>query len=157
MALIINAPEELYSIENFHNKKLFIAGGISGCKNWQDILIDYLKDEPELTIYNPRRNEFDLSNEKETEKQIIWEYEHLLKAHIISFWFTADTLCPITLYELGLHGHEDKTIIGIDPEYKRRKDLEIQSKLTRPSSPIVYSLEELAKEIIKKLNFLKTL
>jgi hypothetical protein len=157
MALVINAPEEVYSIENFHNKKLFIAGGISNCKNWQDKLTEYLKDQPGLTIYNPRRNDFDLNNEKETEKQIVWEYEHLIKADIISFWFTSDTLCPITLYELGLHGNPEKTIIGIDPEYKRKKDIEIQSKLTRPASPIVYSLEELANEIIKKLNFFNTL
>jgi len=151
MALIIQAPDENYSLENFYNTKLFIAGGITGCSDWQNKLIELLKDVPHLTIYNPRRDNFGNAGEKEVESQIVWEYEHLLKADIISFWFSKETLCPITLYELGLHGNYGNTVIGIDPEYKRKKDLEIQSKLARRECPVVYSLEDLAFEIIKMI------
>jgi len=148
MALIIHAPEENYSLENFHNTKLFMAGGITGCSDWQSKLIELLKDVPNLTIYNPRRDNFENAGEKEMESQIVWEYEHLQKADIISFWFSKETLCPITLYELGLHGNYGNTVIGIDPEYKRKKDIEIQSKLAGREGTVVYSLKDLASEII---------
>ena len=58
MALIIESPNEVYSLENNENKKLFLAGGITDCPDWQSVVIDKVKDIPNLTIYNPRRKEF---------------------------------------------------------------------------------------------------
>jgi hypothetical protein len=30
-----------------------------------------------------------------------WEHDHLRRSKAIMFWFPSETLCPITLYELG--------------------------------------------------------
>ena len=40
--------------------------------------------------------------------------------------------------------------IGVDPKYQRRQDVEIQTKLARPEIEIVYSLEDLANQIINR-------
>ena len=55
MAIIIEAPYEVFSIENTLNVRLFLAGGISGVSDWQSYAISELRDLPHLTIYNPRR------------------------------------------------------------------------------------------------------
>ncbi|MEB3215903.1 MAG: hypothetical protein VKN72_06555 [Nostocales cyanobacterium 94392] len=39
--------------------------------------------------------------------------------------------------------------IGVHPNYPRRQDVEIQTNLVRPDINIVYSLEALAKQILK--------
>jgi hypothetical protein len=66
----------------------------------------------------------------------------------VSFWFPKETLCPITLYELGKQSASNKPIfVGVHPEYARRRDVEIQTQLIRPEVKIVYSLEDLAQEI----------
>ena len=62
MVLIIEAPNEVYSIKNNNNFKLFLAGGITNCELWQNDIIKLLKDKEELTIYNPRRKNFPIND-----------------------------------------------------------------------------------------------
>jgi hypothetical protein len=45
-------------------------------------------------------------------------------------------------------------VIGMDPAYPRRQDVEIQMKLIRPDIKIVYSLSDLAEEITCTFNML---
>jgi hypothetical protein len=44
MAIIIESPNEVYSLENHKNIKLFLAGGISDCPDWQTDIINELKN-----------------------------------------------------------------------------------------------------------------
>lgn len=84
------------------------------------------------------------------EEQITWEHTHLLKADAILFWFPCETLCPIALYELGSWIFRPKKLfIGCHPEYKRKTDVEIQTKLERPKQRILYSLDDLAKQVLE--------
>lgn len=141
----IECPE----IYKENETSLFLAGGITNCLNWQNELIELLKDT-NLTLLNPRRKKFESNNTNMEEEQIIWEFNHLKKSSAVSFWFTNETLCPITLYELGKQITSNKPIfIGIHPEYKRKRDVEIQTKLIRPEIKIVYSLTKLAEQIMK--------
>jgi hypothetical protein len=155
MALIIESPNELYSLENNKNIKLFLAGGITNCPDWQKEIISYLSEMDNLTIYNPRRENFPINNPKASEEQITWEYNHLRDADIILFWFSCGSLNPIVLYELGRWGNSTnkEIIIGIDPEYERQQDVIIQIKLSRPKVRIVYDLKDLALETIKYIPF----
>ncbi|HLC78071.1 MAG TPA: nucleoside 2-deoxyribosyltransferase domain-containing protein [Candidatus Nanoarchaeia archaeon] len=128
-------------------KSIFIAGGITNCPDWQAKLVELLKDE-KIVLINPRRDDFDASKSSIDEEQISWEFDHIEKADAVSFWFPKETLCPITLYELGKEISSGKQIfIGIHPEYKRKKDVEIQSKLANSKVKIVYSLKDLGKEV----------
>ena len=130
-----------------NEKSLFLAGGISGCDNWQLGLLKLLENE-DLVIINPRRKDFQINNPNMEQEQITWEYNYLKKASGISFWFPNETLCPITLFELGKVSQYNKPLfIGVDPKYARRRDIEIQMALTRPEIKIVYSLDDLAEQI----------
>jgi len=126
---------------------LFLGGGISGCRDWQTELVALLKDT-NLVLINPRRKEFNAEDKNLEEEQIKWEFEHLNKSKAILFWFPPETVCPITLYELGKISKTDKPIfIGIDKNYSRKNDVMIQTKLIRPDVNIVWSLNELAEQI----------
>jgi len=98
-------------------------------------LVEKLKDY-NVTIYNPRRNNFDINNPKVSEEQIKWEHKYLHDSNIIVFYFAQETLCPITLFELGAAlerniytTYKQDIIVYCEPEYSRKFDVELQTKL----------------------------
>jgi len=66
---------------------------------------------------------------------------------LITFWFPSETVCPITLYELGywLGSSDKEVIIGVDPNYSRKRDIEIQSMLAGYDKPIYNSVKSLVE------------
>jgi len=140
----VEAPSE-YSGDEY---SIFLAGGISRCPNWQQELVLRLSDT-DLIVYNPRRANFPMGNELEGIKQIRWEWDYLQKVDYISFWFPKETLCPITLFELGSWSmSETKLFVGCHPDYPRRFDVEVQLSLRCPEIKIVYDIDCLARQII---------
>lgn len=132
-----------------HRKQIFLAGGITDCPDWQKEVVISLKDFP-VTIYNPRRESFDVSKEEETERQIIWEYQYIRGTTHLLFWFPKETVCPITLFEYGaaLERNTQKIIVGCDPEYKRKIDLIYQTRQKGFSAPdIKFSLKEIIEDL----------
>ena len=126
---------------------VFLAGGISGCDDWQSRMTELLADL-DLTVLNPRRERFPIDHPTAAEEQIRWEYRHLRRATSRLFWFPPQTLCPITLYELGAwSAMPGPLFVGVDPNYARRRDVEIQTKLARPDVRVVHSLAELAAQV----------
>jgi len=125
---------------------LFVAGGIKGCEPWQDRFCKMFEDTP-LILLNPRRKSY-VWDDAERVKQVTWEFEHLRKAAVISFWFSPETLNPITLFELGAWSASKRPIfVGCHPEYKKKDTVEIQLQLLRPEIVIVDSLEKLAAKV----------
>jgi hypothetical protein len=154
MALIIKAPNEVLSLANIKNTKLFLAGGITKVRDWQYDVCKTLSDCNNLTIYNPRRENFNMESSLQMEEQIVWEYNHLKDCDWLIFWFSHETLQPITLYELGKWGssyaatmNAKRIWVGIDPEYPRLKDVVIQTKLAAPHRDIYNSLHDLIKDV----------
>ena len=135
---LITAPEKTYT----NKTSVFLAGGITGCPNWQKQAIEKLEDT-DLAIYNPRRDFFDPKNAKE---QIAWENWALFQADIFSIWFSGcNQTQPICLYELGKYLQIfslEKVVIGTHPDYPRRFDVEQQLLHVDPNIPISLSLEE---------------
>lgn len=127
---------------------LFLAGGISNCPDWQNDSLTYLQNKTEIIVANPRRTIYD--NTADASKQIKWEYDALNKADLVSFWFPKETLCPITLFELGRFSHDKSkpVLVGVHPQYQRKLDVEVQLLLARPEIEIVYSLQDLNKQIV---------
>jgi len=141
----IEAPEHY----DGDGKSLFLAGGIRNCPDWQSYLADLLK-ETDLVILNPRRKVFPIHEPNIVEKQITWEYNHLERANVVSFWFPKEAINTLTLYELGAWSKTDKIIfVEVHPEYPKKMDIEIQIKLARPDVDIVYNLESLSEQIIE--------
>lgn len=128
-------------------KSVFLAGGITGCPDWQQEMVAHLSDS-NLVLLNPRREDFPIGDPQAALGQIKWEHGHLEKASAILFWFPCETICPIVLYELGAWSMRDKPIfVGLHPKYARRQDVVIQTFLRRPEVKIVYSLEDLAMQV----------
>ncbi len=147
--LYVEAFSEEYVKELPSNsgRSLFLAGGISNCYPWQGDLVKLLT-HTDLAIINPRRKNYVDSIEVAT-SQIEWEHRHLNAAEAISFWFASETICPITLFEYGKFLTKDKVLfVGCHPNYKRKLDLEVQTRLERPYIDIVSSIESLAKQIL---------
>lgn len=129
------------------NNSLFLAGGITGCPEWQGKMVQLLSGTG-LTLLNPRRKNFPIGDPSAAGEQITWEHKALRDATAILFWFPCETLCPIVLYELGTWSMKGKRLfVGVHPKYKRRLDVEIQTGLVRPEIKIVYTLNELAKQV----------
>jgi hypothetical protein len=127
---------------------LFLAGGITGCPDWQKEMVERLKGAP-LVLFNPRRASFPIEDKQAARAQIEWEHLHLRKATATSFWFPCETLNPIVLYELGAWSMTNKKLfVGVHPDYRRIQDVYIQTALARPDVHIVTSLEELAQGIV---------
>ena len=133
-------------------KSVFLAGGISNCPDWQSEVVKAITDY-DITVFNPRRKNFPILIAEESEKQIKWEYIRLRKADIIIFWFSAATLNPISLFEYGSAlERNQKLIVGVHPDYKRKTDVEIQTKLKQKEIKIVCSISELIKNLKSELN-----
>lgn len=126
---------------------VFMAGGITGCPDWQREVIARLSESPAvvspLVLLNPRRPSFDTSRDEESDFQIRWEHEHLRKAKHIFFWFPKEGKCMITLYELGWAIGAGRSIrVGCHPEYERAFDVHKQVTLAKPGMTVVSTLEE---------------
>lgn len=131
---------------------IFLAGGISDCPDWQKEIASQLKDE-NVILLNPRREDFPMDDPNASFHQIKWEYDHLRKATAVIFWFPKETMCPIVLFELGTWIVSKKPIlIGMDREYERKQDVQIQSVLERGDTEFYYSVGELALATKKLLS-----
>ena len=126
---------------------VFLAGGISGCDDWQARMAKMLAPL-DVVVLNPRRAHFPVDDPATAEAQIRWEHRHLRRAGARLFWFPGATLCPITLYELGAWSMVPGPLfVGVDPAYARRRDVEIQTMLARPDVRVVDSLHDLARQV----------
>lgn len=143
---IITAPAPLPE-----KADLFLAGGISNCPLWQDEMILLLSDTPGVAL-NPRRST--LFQEEDAIEQIEWEFEAFKRVKTVLFWFPHETLCPITLLELGKLSvqPEYRLFVGTHPNYGRKLDVLTQLRLERPEVKVVHSLNDLADQVKNSFN-----
>lgn len=143
--MYVECPTEYEALDR---RSIFLAGGITGCPDWQaDARVMLEGSGLDLDILNPRRQNFP-TGPGVADDQIAWEYRHLRKAQSILFWFPKETLCPITLYELGAWGITNKPIfIGCDPGYQRTVDVVIQTRFARPDVVVVDNLPDLIRNV----------
>lgn len=135
MTQIITAP----SIELPKFTSVFLAGGITNCKEWQKEAIKEL--EPyDISVFNPRQEYFDVSDKSASCEQILWEFERLEKMDIFSMYFCNDNSDqPICMYELGRNiarmqnrfpsDWEKRIVISVEIGYRRAADVLIQTEL----------------------------
>lgn len=133
---------------------LFLGGGISNCIDWQSEVVEELSyQDDDLVVINPRRSNFDIFNTADAIKQIEWEHRHIAIANYMFFWFPYETLCPITLFEYGKCLALKKPIfVGCHPDYTRRLDLEVQTRLEDSELEIRYSLADMVLDVNYELS-----
>jgi hypothetical protein len=129
-------------------RSVFLAGGISGTRDWQAELVGLLADLP-MVLLNPRRENYPWDDPAAAEAQIRWEFRHLRRATAVAFWFPPETLCPIALYELGGQARaiHQPLFVGTDPAYARRLDVQIQLALARPEVTVADTVAALAAQV----------
>ena len=147
MALYVKSPT-VYSSKLPDDITVFLAGGITGCPNWQAEIENKLGNSP-YVLFNPRRDgQFNTLQPEWGVQQIEWEHHHLEKADYVLFWFPKEGQCMITLFELGKCLALNKpVVIGCDPGYIREFDVRTQARLMRPNIPVATSLDELVMNL----------
>lgn len=121
---------------------IFLAGGITNCVDWQNRAEELLanlsiKHDQKVVTFNPRRADWDVDDKEVYKEQIAWEHRHLKMADVVLFWFPHETLCPITLFELGkMLGQHKDIVVGCHEKYARRLDLVEQLKLEGYPEPL---------------------
>ena len=122
-------PESANQIPN-GKTKIFLAGSIEmgTAEDWQTKLENLLVED-DVTIFNPRRNDWDSSwiqriSNPQFNYQVNWELDRLEQADVIFMYFAPDTKSPISLLELGAFSH--KRIIVCCPDgFWRKGNIEI--------------------------------
>ena len=145
------------TVKESTNKRIFLAGGISNCPDWQSYVADELKKKVKnLDIINPRRTVWDDERKDSSVSldQIVWEKEYLDECDYVLFWFPKNTLCPITLFELGAALYtKNITSIGIEPGYQREFDVITQVGLVDKGIKITNSLDSMISQTVESINF----
>ena len=108
---------------------IFLAGSIEMGKadDWQSYVADQLSGY-NITIYNPRRLDWDSSWEQKIDnpqfnEQVNWELEQLEKATYAIFYFQPGTYSPVSLLEYGLFKH--KAYVVCPEGYWRKGNVDI--------------------------------
>jgi len=114
-----------------YQKTVFLAGSIEmgAAEEWQRLAEEALAD-CEVTIFNPRRDDWDSSWEQrihnpEFSHQVNWEMDRLEEADHILMYFAPSTKSPISLLELGLHAKDEKLIVVCPDGFWRKGNVEI--------------------------------
>lgn len=145
----------------------FLAGGITNCPDWQKDVIEELNKIfglEDLVIFNPRRENFPIGDPNASFEQITWEFDRLQIMNIFSMFFCAgDSDQPICMYELGRNlmtmlvkypkDYTKRLVISCENGYKRKQDVEIQTKLATGEDLVTFSdsYDTLIKEHAKKI------
>jgi hypothetical protein len=114
------------------HKTVFLAGSIEMGKaeDWQTDTIEVLKEIDYLTIFNPRRADWDSSWKQEKNNphfyaQVTWELNRLDEADVIAMYFDSATLSPISLLELGLYAESGKLVVCCPNDFWRNGNVDI--------------------------------
>lgn len=173
---IITAPEKIVNNSTSTNTIwIFLAGGITSCPDWRTEVIAQLNKnyatDGRITILNPRREDFNISDKTETLRQIKWEYRAIKKCDIFGMFFCeSESVQPICMYELGKQlsyyssvlDYTEKIMhveIGVEEEYSRKDDVIIQSNLMGYPVDILRGTkeqryEDFANKLIFRINSL---
>lgn len=146
----IEAP----SLEKAEKPSLFLAGGITNCPDWQSEMVNKLDSNGfNIAVFNPRRKNYPKEDPNAEKEQITWEYSRLREAQVLLFWFSPGSENPIVLFELGSALERNVPIlVGVDPNYSRKRGVEIQVGLKNKNIKIAYSLSDLLGEASKAFN-----
>lgn len=80
--------------------KCFLAGGITGCQDWQQTVISQLEEYDrnnnnilsDLVVFNPRRKNFPIDDPAASLEQIKWEFKHIELTDIFSMFFADNAI-----------------------------------------------------------------
>jgi hypothetical protein len=142
--MLIKAPNSI-PWDTIDYPAIFLAGSIEqgAAVDWQTRAAGALPDD--VTILNPRRDEWDASWEQRASnpqfrEQVEWELDAMEQAAIILMHFEPDTMSPITLLELGLHAEHKKLYVSCPDGFWRKGNVELVCE--RHNIPLYAGVDE---------------
>jgi hypothetical protein len=135
---------------------IFLAGGISNCPDWQTPTAQSiaLNTPDNVLVLNPRLpGTLDPNDATTAVPQIKWEADALRDANMVLFWFPKESVCPITLLELGKElvraelTNYGRLIVGCEPGYTRTLDVITQCQLVFPDMQIHDNLSDMVDRV----------
>lgn len=139
---------------------IFLAGSIEMGKaeDWQTGIETFFNNTSQVTIFNPRREEWDASWTQDIEnpqfyQQVNWELNALEKSDLIFMYFAPGTQSPISLLELGLFAHTGKMIVCCPEGFWRKGNVDIVCD--RYNIPVFSDLTEATINLHRKFLGLK--
>lgn len=131
MALEIKPPQKL-SNKIMDKVSIFLGGSIDmgESENWQLKVKEFFKNNDDVVLLNPRRDNWDSSWLQEFEnanfyQQVNWELNAMEKANLIIFNFVKGSKSPITLLELGLFADSKKIVVCCPKGFWRKGNIDI--------------------------------
>lgn len=116
------------------NISVFLAGSIDmgAALNWQELLCKTYYNSSAVTLYNPRRDDWDSSWTQSLQcaqfvEQVNWELDCIDRADFVFMHITAESKAPISLLEFGhiTAKSPEKLIISVEPGFWRRGNIEV--------------------------------
>lgn len=136
---------------------IFLAGSIEMGKaeDWQKTVENTFVGEAEITLLNPRRDDWDSSwEQKESNKQfnhqVNWEMNMLENANIIFMYFSPETKSPISLLELGMYARNNKMIVCCPDGFWRKGNVDIVCN--RHNIPLYDNMEKAIGALRSKIS-----
>jgi len=126
----------------------FLAGGISGCPDWQREVEGLVPED--VVLVSPRLVSFDFTDPQAAARQVRWERARLREATFVLFWFPEPaclaTTQPISLLELGRYACATSRPVAASRSYIRREDVVLQLE-DRPDVVVRDSLAETCADL----------
>ena len=131
MSEIIKPPQPLDI--TLGQQIIFLGGTIDNgaSEDWQQVVGQYLVDNYECVVLNPRRDNWDstwvqdISNDQ-FRQQVQWELDGMDLANIIIINLTSGSLSPISLLELGLQATRRVLLfVACAPDFWRRGNVQV--------------------------------
>ena len=140
--------------------KIFLAGSIEmgAAEDWQVRIEKFLEDQ-NVTIYNPRRDDWDSSWTQEESNpqfnyQVNWEISKLIDSDVIFMYFSPQTKSPISLLELGMFSRDQKMIVCCPDGFWRKGNVEVVC--TRFKIPMFDDFNKALGSLLSTVNSHKT-
>ncbi|MCP4521010.1 MAG: hypothetical protein GY827_04840 [Cytophagales bacterium] len=136
-------------------ERVFLGGTIDmgNSEDWQKEITEFLLSiNPELVIYNPRRDDWDSSWKQEIEDpqfnhQVTWELTCLEKADLVIMYYGKDSKSPISLLETGLF--KDKIVCYCPDGFYRKGNVDIVAD--RYGFPVFKDWHDFRFELVNRL------
>ena len=147
----VTAPEP-YEMDD-GNVLVFLGGSIEmgAAEDWRTVVTKGMMDQPDVTILNPRRDDWDSSWVQDPtpgtmfHEQVTWELEAQEDADILVYYFDDNTKSPITLMELGMfaatHNRDKMVVVRCTDKFWKYGNVQIVCD--KYDIPVVETMEEL--------------
>jgi len=145
---IIRPPEEYVpAIQQGSRKAIFLAGSVSGSENWRLHIAQSFEAE-NVVFLDPFNASYASADAAAFSAQIEWERRHLRRAWGRVFWFSFESLCAMSLFELGASCQSAGPLfVGCHADYRLRRDVISQLAIARPDVVVAATLDELISQL----------